>query len=61
MYLNILLVDAKCDNFDFCMNFLTTPTLYARSGLVLHKYLSEPMSLLYCVGSIYASSIFFDT
>lgn len=60
-YLKIILTTTKCDAFGFPMNLLTMATLNAKSGLVMHKYLNDPINLMYCVGLIYYLSSFFNS
>lgn len=50
-YLSILFMVARWDSFGLCINLLTIPTLYDRSGLVWQRYLNDPISILYYVGS----------
>jgi len=55
MYLITLLAASKCFFYGFCMNLLNTPTAKQISGLLLHKYLSDPITYLYKVPSTLSS------
>lgn len=59
MYLNTLLTTVRWHSWGFSMNLLKNPTLWQIFGLVLQRYLKDPMICLYNVALINLSLVFF--